>query len=161
MKNCGYRQIIEDWHNMNDQFVCSMNKYEKVGAQKTLEEFIIERQLYKTCSVCGKQHRKLIPVGVQPAGGKDKDDRIRAYLQPTVEEKRLYLSQRDAALRVQVVAFPHFHLKDGIDALAYAVHESRRPSSESEMLDDREALNVATMAHTPRVSTDRAYGGYA
>jgi hypothetical protein len=161
LKNCGYRQIIEDWHNANDQFVCAKNNYEKVGAQKTIEEFILEKQLYKTCVICGKQHRKLIPNGVAPAGGKDKDDRIRAYLQPTVEEGRLYLGQGMAALRVQIISFPHYHLKDGIDATAYAVHESRRPSTDLELLDDRETQEAQTSPHPARVNTDRAYGGYA
>jgi hypothetical protein len=161
LKNCGYRQIIEDWHNANDQFICSAgNKYEKVGAQKTIEEFILEKQLYRTCVICNKQHRKLIPIGVTPAAGKDKDDRIRAYLQTTIEEKRLYLGQGHAALRQQIVSFPHFQLKDGVDALAYAVHESRRPSTEEELRDDNENTNAAVVPHAPRVNSERQYGGY-
>lgn len=159
--NCGYRQIIEYWHDLNDQFVCHQNKYEAVGAQKTLEEFILEKRLYRTCSVCGKVHRKLIPIGVQPIGGRDKDDRIRLYLGPTVEEKRLYLGQNHVALRQQITAFPHFKLKDGIDSLAYAVHESRRPSNEEEMLEDKELIMGVTQPKTARTAgASRSYGGY-
>jgi hypothetical protein len=163
LKNSGYRAIIEDWHNVNDQFICTMNKYEKAGAQKTIEEFILEKQLYKTCIICGKQHRKLIPVGVPPPGGRDKDDRIRLFLSTTVEEGRLYLGEggQHVQLRTQVVSFPHYYLKDGADALAYAVHESRRPSTEEEMHDDFEKTAELTAAHPPRVNSERSYGGYA
>jgi hypothetical protein len=163
LKNSGYRAIIEDWHNVNDQFICTMNKYEKAGAQKTIEEFILEKQLYKTCIICGKQHRKLIPVGVAPPGGRDKDDRIRLFLSTTVEEGRLYLGEggQHVQLRTQMVSFPHYLLKDGADALAYAVHESRRPSTEEEMHDDFEKTAELTAPHLPRVNSERSYGGYA
>lgn len=159
LQNCGYRHAIERWHQLNDQFVCHKNHYEAVGAQKTIEEFILERQLYRSCKICGKVHRKLIPIAVRPEGGRAKEDRIRAYLQPTVEEKRLYLNQKLIKLRQQITSFPHFDLLDGIDALAYAVHVSRRPSTEDEILDE---YSSATPSAPPpsRVYSDRCYGGY-
>lgn len=162
LMNTGYRAAIEEWHRLNDQFVCTRNCYEKVGAQKTIEEFILEKQLYRTCVICGKQHRKLIPVGIQPPGGRDKDDRIRLFLGPAVDEERIYFGEggQHVALKQQVVSFPHFHLKDGADALAYAIHESRRPSTETEMLDDRDEHERAVMPHEPRTNVGISRGGY-
>jgi hypothetical protein len=158
--NCGYRAIIEYWHEANDQFVFTSNKYEKVGAQKTIEEFITEKIIYRVCRLCQKIHRRLVPVGVMPPGGRDKDDRIRAFLGPTVEESRLYLGQNHVALRAQIVQFPHAEMKDGVDALAYAVHESRRPSTEEEMLEDKELTMQSIQPKSPRTNTERMYGGY-
>jgi hypothetical protein len=162
LKNCGYRAAIEQWHVLNDQFCCSRNMYEDVGAQKEIEEFIIDRKLYRACTMCGKVHRKLIPLPIKPLHGREKDDRIRLYLQPTVEEGRLYLHRtRGLVARTQILQFPHGRLKDGIDAIAYCVHESQRPSTETELQDAVEMYNAATAPKTQRVATTRQYGGYA
>lgn len=162
LKNCGYRAIIEHWHQINDQFVCHSNYYEAVGAQKEIESFISLRQIFLKCTFCEKVHRKLMPIGIKPPGGTmNKDERIRLFLQPTVEENRLYLHEEMFSLRKQVTNFPHMKLKDGIDALAYAVNNARRPSTDEEILEDKEQLTLATALASPRVNTDRQYGGYA
>jgi hypothetical protein len=162
MKNCGYRAIIEHWHELNDKFLCYRNYYEAVGAQKTLEEFITERQLYKRCNLCEKTHRKLIPIGVKPPGGTmNKEDRIRNFLQPTVEEGKLYLHESMFTLRQQITSFPHAKLVDGLDALAYAVNKSVRPSSEQEIQEERQETEEAMTPHISRIKTAYSYGGYA
>jgi len=161
LKNCGYRAAIEAWHLMNDQFVFYKCGYEAVGSQKTIEEFITERRIYKKCNMCDKQHRKLIPIGIRPPGGQmNKDERIRHFAQATIEEGKVYLGEGMFALRQQIINFPHFKLKDGLDALAYAIHMSTRPPDEEEVQEAREEHDAAFVDKASRVNTDQQYGGY-
>lgn len=160
LKNAGYREAIEEWHRINDQFICANNYYESVGAQKTIEEFVMMMKATTGCVMCSKTHRRLVPQGIKPPGGREKDDRIRLYLQPCVEEGRLYLGPGQAALRVQLVSFPHFNLKDGADGVAYAVHESKRPMTEVEIRDEKAVVDAAMMPREARTQTSISYGGY-
>lgn len=91
----------------------------------------------------------------------NKEDRIRLYLGTTVEEGRLYIREGLFALRSQVTSFPHGKMKDGIDALAYAVKHSSKPSTSEEQQDMRDEREAAAVAHPPRVNSKHFYGGYA
>jgi hypothetical protein len=172
LKNCGYREALEAWYRLNDQYKCYQNWYEKIGAQKEIEEFDLMVRA-NGCELCRRrqaanpdtkipEHLKLRMQGYDHKGfSGNKDDRCRLYLQTTVEEGRLYINAKLAALRVQVTSFPHYHLRDGTDALATAVHLSRAPmASEERRSQEIELEQLKEMAPEARVHTDRCYGGY-
>ena len=174
-KNCGYREALEGYYRLNDQYFCYQCWFESIGAQKEItstdEQAILLRKLNKNkCPYkekehgpeCGKDHRKLRLQGYSHQGFKgNKEDRIRHYLQPTVEEGRLYLNAKLQHLRVQLTSFPHYHLVDGADALASAVHLSRPPLSSDEIKSQEIEAQQRQQPKEARVNTDRVYGGYA
>lgn len=171
LRNCGYRAALEAWYRLNDQYQCYQNYYENKGAQKEIEEL---DALVRTngCELCrqkekedptykAKPHRPLRMQGYGHEGfGGNKEDRVRHYLQGTVEEGRLYINAKLRPLRNQVVGFPHFHLKDGADATASAVHLSRSPMSETEIKTLEVEKEKRAVPPEARVHTDRCYGGY-
>lgn len=171
LKNCGYRAALEAWYKLNDQYICYQNWYENKGAQKEIEEFDILVR-HNGCELCRVQQAKqpeskILPhrkLRMQGYGHKDfggnKEDRIRLYMQATVEEGRLYINVKLRALRNQVVGFPHFHLKDGADALATAIHLSRAPMSQDDETSDSITEELKQEPPEARVHTDRCYGGY-
>jgi hypothetical protein len=157
----GYAQSVERWHRLNDQFFFHDNYYEKVGAQKTIEEDLIPlRALLPKCPFCDKKHNRLIVKPFAPPGGKDKDSRIKAFLDPTIQDKRLYLRRGMDLLKTQITTFPISNLKDRLDALASGVSLLRPPSSEDELKAEEEAEEAAK-THSSRTFTSYEVGGYA
>jgi hypothetical protein len=156
----GYGQSVERWHEMNDQFLFHDNFYEKVGAQKTLEEDIIPlRVLLGKCPYCDKRHQRLVIKPFSP-GTKDKDERIKAFLDPTVSDKRLYLRRGMDTLKTQIITFPISNLKDRLDALASGCKLLRPPTSEDEIAFEEEQRELAEQ-HSSRTWTAYEAGGYA
>lgn len=157
----GYGQSVEQWHLLNDQFFFHDNYYEKVGAQKTIEEEIIPlRVIMGKCPYCDQHHQRLIVKPFQPPGGKDKDSRIFAFLDPVLQDKRLYLRKGMTILREQVITHPFSNLKDRLDALASGVSLLRPPTSADELRSEREAEEMAKV-HSSRTFTSYEVGGYA
>lgn len=157
----GYGQSVEMWHVLNDSFLFNDCYYEKVGSQKTIEEEIIPlRNLMLQCPLCKGHHRRLIPRPFQPPGGKAKDDRIFAFLDPIIQDKRLYLRKSMRALRTQIVTHPHSNLKDRLDALASGCSLLRPPVSEDEVREQRQAEEWALASKVSRTHTAYDVGGY-
>lgn len=158
--NAGYGQSVEHWHVMNDQFLFHDNYYEKVGGQKTIEMDIIPlRTLLPKCAYCGLTHQRLAVKPFSP-GTRDKDARIKAFLDPTIGDKRLYLRKGMDALRTQIITFPISNLKDLLDALASGCSLLRPPASEDDLRVERE-LEEAAKGHSSRTWTGYEAGGYA
>lgn len=163
--NTGYDGGIEKWHLLNDQFVCHSNCYEWVGAQKEVENLIALRYLLPVCPKCGGKHRRFNPEGIKPPGGSaDKDARIRSFAQATFEQKRIYFrrnSGQQQQLIIQITCFPHYHLKDRFDSLAYGISRLRAPTDEDviKMNQEREEERRATI--NQRTQCEHQYGGYA
>lgn len=173
LKNCGYREALEAYYRLHDQYNCYQTWYEKIGAQKAIEEF---HGLVRAngCELCRRKqeanpdakippHRRMRLEGYDHKGfSGNKEDRVRLYMQATVEEGRLYINAKLAGLRTQVISFPHYHLKDGVDSTASAVHLSRTPwtgdEQKSRESDEAQRKESEPEAH---VHTSRCYGGYA
>lgn len=157
--NKGYGQSVEQWHVMNDQFLFHDNYYEKVGGQKTIEMDIIPlRVLLGRCAYCDKKHQRLVVKPFAP-GSKDKDGRIKALLDPTISDKRLYLRKGMDTLKIQIITFPISNLKDRLDALASGTSLLRPPTSEDDLRVEREMEELAK-THTSRTHTSYEVGGY-
>jgi hypothetical protein len=172
-KNCSMGDAVENWHQLNDRFMPYPNRYEAVGPHKEVGDIVKKRAAWPECLMCkwqgkkeGVKHRRLNPDPVTPPGGKggmSKDDRIRDFLQMTVEEHRLYL-RRDKKgfldLIAQIVSFPHFDLKDLVDVCAYIAHYIRYPQSPEENEAEVVAAKQAREDRHSRISTQYEYGGY-
>lgn len=172
MKNCGYREALENWYRLNDQYKCYKNYFEDKGAQKEILEMdlmvrsggceLCRQRMERNPDLKLEKHRNLRMKGYGHEGfGGNKEDRVRLYMQSTVEEGRLYLNAKLAPLRVQVTSFPHYHLKDGTDSLASAVHLSRAPIGLDEAQSREIEEEQKSVPPEARVHTDRVYGGYA
>lgn len=172
LKNCGYREALEAYYRLNDQYILYQCWYENIGAQKELEE-LHALVLANGCEICRKRqeanpdvkiapHRRFRLLGYNHKGfSGNKEDRIRLYLQGTVEEERLYVNAKLGSLKIQITSFPHYHLKDGVDSVASAVHLSRAPYGADEQESQDIDQELTAMPPEARVHTDRVYGGYA
>jgi hypothetical protein len=164
-KNCSFGDAIEQWHRLNDRFHCHENWYEEVGAQKSVEDIIKERNTQVFCPHCKRKHRKLRPLPFHPPGGKgemNKDERIRFYAQPAFQEGRVYLRKGSAssALKNQIVSFPHGKLKDLFDSCASGIHKLKFPPSEEALAEEANRNEKAQMPRAQRTNTTQSYGGY-
>lgn len=171
--NCSIGEAVEQWHILNDRWRCYKNHYELVGAQKSIEDFCLERKLQPQCSYCsaghlvdGKfaknPHRRILPIGIKPEGGQmSKEERIRMYAQKPMEEKRVYLRRGMTRLRQQIIEFPHGAMVDRFDAAAYLIHLLRPPISDIEVESSKAALASHKIAGKPFTHAERDYGGYA
>jgi hypothetical protein len=164
-KNCSFGDAIEEWHKINDKFICQRNLYEEIGAQKVVEDIVRERLAQTTCRLCDKTHRKLRPEPFHPPTGKgemNKQERIRYFAQPPMQEGRIYLRKgaQMAKLKSQITSFPHGGLVDIFDAGASAIHNVRFPISATTLLEQREDEERRVEARRNRIDGERSYGGY-
>ena len=164
--NCGFREAVEQWFKLNDQFMTWPNMFEGVGPHKELGSIVMLRQQEATCSVCktaGKEvkHRRLSPVCITPPGGAgSKEDRILTFIQADFEDGRIYIHEGDIQTRRQILEFPLGEMKDRIDALAYAVHYSKRPHTFEEIEAEEHALAQKNIARQQRTAQTYEVGGY-
>jgi hypothetical protein len=168
-KNCSFGVALEEHHKMHDQFIFYKTFYEDVGAQKAIEDIELERKAQSECRMCaiagrkGVQHRKLKLEPVKPPGGKGqqtKEDRIRTYAQPLMEEGRFYIHRGMQKLRNQILHFPHSDLVDEFDAVAYLCHKLRPPLSDEDIADEKDRAEKAQAPHSQRTDCEYSYGGY-
>jgi hypothetical protein len=169
-KNCTMGQAVEEWHHLNDKMYFHKNYYEAVGAHKEVGDIINTRSLWPECLLCkakglpGIKHKRLIAEGITPTGGRggeSKDDRIRNYLQVPLEEHRVYVRRDRANLVTQITSFPHYHLKDLIDAAAYCVKYTQFPPPPEELESRKIDEDRMKNRHVGRIATKYEYGGYA
>jgi hypothetical protein len=171
--NTSIGQAVEQWHNLNDRWNAYKNHYEKVGAQKAVEDMCAERKFQQECPYCKaghvrednkyfkNPHRKIAPIGITPEGGKlSKEERIRMYMQKPAEEKRIYLRKGMQKLRNQFIEFPHGVIVDQLDTVAYLCHLLRSPLSQADQDSYKADEAKSKLAHSPRTNTEHSYGGY-
>jgi len=171
--NCTIGEAVEAWHVMNDRWRAYKNHYELVGAQKSVEDFCLERKLQPECPYCsaghvveGKYahnpHKRIAPIGVKPEGGKlSKEERIRMYAQKPMQEKRVYLRRGMTKLRNQIIEFPHGPLVDRLDAAAYLIHLLRPPISDADVESEKARDQVARLGGKCFTHQEFDRGGYA
>jgi hypothetical protein len=164
-KNCTYGEILEYNCIFNDRYHLHECFFEEIGAQKTLEDIMIERRAQEVCRACGKIHRKLTLKPFHPPSGRsemNKDERIRSYLQTPLQEGRVYIPMgaRGSVIKTQITVFPHGKLKDILDALASATHLLKFPLSEEQITAQREVEEKKKAARVQRTNTTYNYGGY-
>lgn len=169
-RNTTFGLSIEEWHRLNDLYICQHNYYEEVGAQKAVQDIFAERRGVSTCRICRERfdrdvtHRNIRPQAVKPPGGKGektKDERIRLYTQKDFEEGIVYINGITMAkLRGQILDFPHGDLVDEFDAAAYALNKLRRPLTQEEIEEELERDEEAVSQHVSRIDTEHNYGGY-
>jgi len=164
--NCGFREAVEQWFRLNDQFNLWPNYFEGVGPHKEVAGVVALRQAEDVCRVCEKsgkkvRHHRLGPVCVTPPGGAgSKDDRILTFVQADIEDGLVYLHENDSQTRAQILAFPHGELKDRFDALAYAVHYSKRPPTIEEVEAEEHTRQQKDLAKVQRTAQTYDVGGY-
>jgi len=110
---------------------------EKAGQQNTL--FYFE----KLCREEGF-HVRVEPL--EPKG-RNKEDRIRYYMQPVVASGRYFILPSQTTLRQQIKDFPHNLLIDELDAAAYAFELLRKPLREKKDQRQRNRL-LRMIMHT-------------
>jgi hypothetical protein len=170
-RNCSFGDAIEYWHLLNDKFKFHENWYEEVGAQKAVEDIILERNSQTTCRLCLKEgrtkhtHLRLQPKPFHPPAGKgevNKDERMRLYGQAPFQEGRVYIPMgaRGAVLKGQVITFPHGKLKDLFDSLCSGLHLIKYPPSDEYLAEQREAKERINAPREQRINTEYNYGGY-
>jgi hypothetical protein len=159
--NTGYSGAIEQWHVMNDRYVCWRNCYEKVGQQKEIAEVVLMRSIYRgECPFCKGTHRPLVPDGYTPPSGLDKNSRIEMYLEPAVKDGRVYVRKEHAEAIRQATMFPNGDLVDVLDAWAYAVKISRPYRGMEEEMDQRAEQTAHAVQGHSYSNTKYNYGGY-
>lgn len=161
--NCGFGEAIDQWRKMNDRWKCWQNWFEGIGAHKEVEEVArMSDSGSAECPFCKKRHTPLRPKRIEMGGmsGRSKEDRIRSLAQPAFEERRVYLRLGMEKLRRQVSSFPHGAKVDLFDALAYAIHHLRRPSSPDELESAQKDRQRRLAMSAPRTHTGTDYGGY-
>lgn len=169
MKNTGYSRALEEHHLMHDRHAYHDSYYEDVGSQKEIEEIELERRYQPECRQCKEAgritetrkyvHRKLRLKGHKPPGGL-KEDRIRNYYGPRHDEKKIYLRFGMTVLKGQITEFPHGEKIDGLDALAYCVHLSRKPITQEDVASEKADMDTLIAARKPCTNTEYDYGGY-
>lgn len=169
-KNCSFGVALEEHHQMHDHFIFYKTHYEDVGAQKSIEDIEFQRAAQTECLMCvragkkGVKHRKLKLTPIKPPGGKGKvmkEDRIRTFAQPVMEEGRFYIHRGMTKLRNQILHFPHSDKVDEFDAVAYLCNLLRPPLRDEDIQEERQRAEKAQAPTTPRVHTEINYGGYA
>ena len=90
---------------------------EKAGQQNTL--FYFEK-------LCREEGFHVQVQALEPRG-RNKEDRIRYYMQPVVASGRYFMLPSQSTLRQQIKDFPHNLLVDELDAAAYAFELLRKP----------------------------------
>lgn len=80
-----------------------------------------------------------IIVASKPAN-QDKEERIRAYVQPVINDFRLKVPTNQVELRTLIEKFPVLSNVDRLDALAYAVPLLRTPASQQEEYEYRKSV---------------------
>lgn len=167
-RNCSIGEASEEWHTKNDRFRCYHNHYERVGAQKVVEDLELLRNRMpvgvkgRMCLTCGKDHYRIEPIGIIPPGGKNKEDRIRLFAQEAMRQGRVYLYEGMVKLKNQILAFPHGDMVDEFDAFAYLINLLRPPMSDEEVADEAQEEEMhKALSNKSRTNTgDRVYGGY-
>jgi hypothetical protein len=163
---CGFRAAIEMWFRLNDQFITWPNFFEGVGPHKEVAQIVVERQQLPECKVCladGKKirHRRLSPVLVTPPGGSaSKEERILTFAQSDIEDGLVYLFEHDIQTKKQILEFPNGKLLDRFDAMAYAVHYSKKPHSPEEVEAEQYAQKQKEQVKQQRTAQTYEVGGY-
>lgn len=167
--NTSFGVALEKYHAINDHYIFYVCYYEDVGAQKSLEDILRERRAQTECRYCkehgkpGVRHKNLLLVPVKPPGGKGKatkEERIRTFAQPVMEEGRFYVHRGMTKLKRQIHDFPHGDLVDEFDAVAYLCWKLRPPISDEAFEEETERVAKAREPHMSRTATTRNYGGY-
>jgi len=158
--NCDYGAAIEKLHLLHDQFIFHDVYFEAVGAQKEIGNQIRARRVRIGCDACGKQHRVITPREWIPPGGRNKEDRIRMFLQEEFSSGRMYLRRSQEQLRNQILMFPHATMVDRLDALASCVKTSRVPLTDEYIKDEKEKMARMEAKRVSRTHTQFDYGGY-
>jgi hypothetical protein len=169
-KNTSFGEALEKYHAINDSYIFYTTFYEDVGAQKSLEDIQRERRAQTECRYCkehgkpGVHHKPLVLIPVKPPGGKGKatkEERIRTFAQPVMEEGRFYIHRGMLKLKKQILDFPHGDLVDEFDAVAYLCWKLRPPISDEQYEEEKDRQEKAAVPHQPRTHTEVNYGGYA
>ena len=165
--NCGFRQSIEKWFKLNDQFFCWPNYYEAVGAHKEVGLLVFERQKEPECTFCknfgrsGVRHRRLSPTPIVPPGGaaaEAKYTRILTFAQADIEDGLVYLGPGQFELLKQIIEFPNGEMVDQFDALAYAIHLIR-PGITQQEVEDTARTAEKQRDRQPYTQQQHAVGG--
>jgi hypothetical protein len=169
-QNCGFRGAVEEWFKINDRYITWPNMFEGVGPHKEVASIVTLRQeqmaLQGFCALCDKEgkrtkHRRLSPVCVTPPGGAvSKIDRILTFCQADIEDGLVYLREDDVETKAQIVGFPLSELIDRFDALAYAIHYSKRPYAPEEIEAQEHEKAQKDASKMQRTAQTYEVGGY-
>ncbi len=171
-ENAGFSRAIHRWQIMNDSFRFHTNKYEAVGAYKSIGDIIQAMRLQVSCSSCSVDqkspftHRPLIAGDWRPEGGSrgsSKEDRIRVFIQAPLEEGRIYLQVggRMVSDLINQIASLGVNLRiDLLDATATAIHHLRRPDSFEDIELEKYDAVMRKQQQNSRIDTEHNYGGY-
>lgn len=160
-KNCGYQEALEQYYRFNDQYMLHARFYEDVGAQKEIETITSMRSLHKQCPFCGVEHRRFNLEPFKP-GTKNKEERIRLFMQGAYDEGRIYFRQglANGEARRQVTGLPHYPLVDLADAIASGIKNLRIPTTEEEQAAHELQMQKHMTPPATRTHTQFNYGGY-
>jgi len=170
-ENAGFSRAIHRWQIMNDSFRFHTNKYEAVGAYKSIGDIIQAMRLQTSCVVCSTPekpltHRPLVAEDWRPEGGNrgsSKEDRIRVFIQTALEEGRIYLQVggRMVPDLINQIASLGVNAKvDLLDATATGIHHLHRPDSFEDIEIEKYDTVVRQQQQTSRIDTEFNFGGY-
>lgn len=129
-KRCQPDTFVEQIYNMWEVWQPRVVGIEKAGQQTTnfyFKKLAHERKMY-------------IQVEELKPKNRQKSERIRKGLQPIVNQGNLYLLKRNSqAIQHQIRFHPDLNNDDDIDALEYTTELARRPTSEKDREDEKEA----------------------
>lgn len=162
-ENAGFTKSVHRWQLMNDKFKFHINKYEAVGAYKSIGDLLLSVRLQDKCPHCEHKHLPLIAQDWRPEGGSrgaSKDDRIRVFIQSALEEGRLYIRPGMTSIITQVASLGVNSQVDELDAAATAIHHLRAPDSYDDIETQKADLETKRALQVSRISTEHNYGGY-
>ncbi len=166
----GFARSIHRWQLYNDSFRFHTNKFEAVGAYKSIGDLIAAIRLQDNCENCSKdskhpvRHRPLIASAWRPEGGNrgaSKEDRIRLFMQVALEEGRIYLRTTGMSDLIQQTASLGVSSRvDGLDACATGISHLKLPDSFEDIETEKYDLAMKHQQQSSRIDTEFNYGGY-
>ena len=168
-ENAGFTRSIHRWQLLNDAFRFHVNKYEAVGAYKSIGDILQAVRLQPNCATCSVDskrpitHRPLIAEDWRPEGGNrgsNKEDRIKVFIQTALEEGRIYLRAGMTDIVNQIASLGVNVRIDVLDATATGIHHLRRPDSFEDTELQKYDLQVQRQQQVSRIDTEHSYGGY-
>lgn len=135
-----YARIYDEIFHLNDTWRPLLFTYEDVGHQNMCEFHI--RETEKTAEYKAAGHKRFPRIKPAPTQGKAKEVRVRENLIPLIEKGKFSRRATHQMFDEMLETFPHAvpgHDYDLLDALAQGAKEWRWPTSDSELLANKEA----------------------
>lgn len=139
-QRCTPSELVDQIYKMAQRWSPRVIGIEKAGQQNT--EHYFRRKM--------EEEKRFFNVQPVSPKNRNKEDRIRGYLEPIIRSGLLYLLPSQGVLREQIATFPDCLLIDELDALAYGPEVWRKPHSVEDMQSNEKAIRLLMQRRSRR-----------